>query len=67
VIYGKSQVASKSKYHNTRPISVTSLMQRDRIATPQRKKLLYPIASRGGPQVCGLHEEVHPAGDVTEE
>jgi hypothetical protein len=61
------QVASKGKYHNTRSIAVTSLMQQDSIATPQPKKLLYPSASRGGLQVFGLHEEVRPAGDVTKE
>jgi hypothetical protein len=61
------QVASKGKYHNTQSRPVTSLMQQDSIAAQQPKKLLYPIASRGGPQVRGLPEELHPAGDVTEE
>jgi hypothetical protein len=48
VILGKLQVASKGKYHNTQPVSVTSLMQQDGIATQQPKKLLYPMAPRGG-------------------
>jgi hypothetical protein len=67
VIFGKSQVASKGKDHSTQSTPVTSLMQRDSITTQQPKELLYSIASGGGQHICGLHQEVRRAGDVTEE